>query len=300
MQVTDRPNPQITDRPSSQITDQPSLPATDESRTQHTISESDLQDPQPGPSGSALPETITPASVRPLPKAAARKTKAITARKKLSSTILTKTPVKERLREEQTNQKLKKTNIRKLSSPVNTKPLKKQCRKRKKDVSDSSDSDDADENQTTVRDEEQTGEMKQRDHLDLSSDSADDVDDVRPFDENELDEDVNIRHEHLKQGDYVVVQFIGLKNKPTCHYIARIDNMVTDDLDIEVTYLQKMKVIIGDGGPERFVIPEPSQTYQVPLEDIIRKLPDPLISGGTKRIARQIVFPLSLLNYNLA
>ena len=56
---------------------------------------------------------ITPESIRPLPKTAPRKQKAGIGRKKLSSEILTSTPVKERLRTEQSLRKLK--NITKIT-----------------------------------------------------------------------------------------------------------------------------------------------------------------------------------------
>lgn len=51
---------------------------------------------------------VTPASIRPLPIAPARKQQRAGCRKKLASTVLTSTPVKETLREQQRERKAKK------------------------------------------------------------------------------------------------------------------------------------------------------------------------------------------------
>ena len=106
LQVTDRPNPVIPihditnpDETSQRIADTTLLITPQQvARNSTTITPSDQQ-----PNGSS----VTPETIRPLPKAAARK-KAKGGKKKLSSTILTDTPIKEQLRKEQTERKLKK------------------------------------------------------------------------------------------------------------------------------------------------------------------------------------------------
>jgi len=131
-----------------------------------------------------------------------------------------------------------------------------------------------------------------------SSDSADDVDETLSVEE---DGDCAVRHDRLKQGDYVLVKLQGLKQ--TAHFVARIsDNSPSEDLEMEVTYLSRKptRITLEDEDTVRFIIPENSKTYPVPMEDIIKKLPRPQITGGTKRVSRQITFPtFSFSGYNL-
>ena len=126
-----------------------------------------------------------------------------------------------------------------------------------------------------------------------SSDSADDVDLGAAESENEGDDQLK----NLKSGDYVIVQLKGQKN--VFHYAARIDKPADDDEDVEITYLER-KPAKYDDEERRFVIPEPSKSYPVPQRDIVKKLPQPIVTGGTKRISRQITFPISLMDYNMA
>jgi hypothetical protein len=116
--------------------------------------------------------------------------------------------------------------------------------------------------------------------------------------EVDIDEEDVINHEHLKPGDHVVVQLKGQKN--IFHYAARIDDPVSEDNDVGVTYLERKFHKYDQDELQRFIIPEKSKSYQVPLEDIVKKLPAPLIPGGTKRISRQITFQMSFVDYNLA
>lgn len=74
---------------------------------------------------------------------------------------------------------------------------------------------------------------------------------------------------------------------------------MSDELEFDVTYLDKKEMKLDEGDALKFVIPEPPKNFSVPLEDIVRKLPSPLITGGTKRVSRQISFPCSFSEYNL-
>jgi hypothetical protein len=62
------------------------------------------------------------------------------------------------------------------------------------------------------------------------------------------------------------------------HYIARVENQPSDELDIEVMYLENKKTQKEDNKMKRFVIPEHFKTYGVPLEDVIKNLPSRLIT----------------------
>jgi hypothetical protein len=83
------------------------------------------------------------------------------------------------------------------------------------------------------------------------------------------------------------------------HYVARVDDTISEDFEISVTYLQT-KTSKNDQELQRFCLPEAAISYQVPMEDVIKKLPVPILTGSTKRVSRQITFPVSLLSYNLA
>jgi len=119
-QVTDRPNPQLlenaqhlddpVDRVDSHSAANP--PAVDSQSTESTPVASHSGQPTDhntaivttsADSQAAITSTpiVTPHSVRPLPEAPARQEQRKSCRKKLSSTILTNTPVKESIRKQQ-------------------------------------------------------------------------------------------------------------------------------------------------------------------------------------------------------
>jgi len=127
----------------------------------------------------------------------------------------------------------------------------------------------------------------------MSSDSADDVD--MPL-QPDSDEDSPVTLEKLQQGDFVVVQLRGKVN--VYHNIAQINGTVSDELDIPVTYLENQKSKADNNAQDRYIIPEHGKSCNIPLEDIIKKLPAPLITGGTKRVSRQILFKGISSEYN--
>lgn len=213
-------------------------------------------------------------SIRPFPKAGARKG-SYRGRQKQRTRILTDTPVREQLRAQQE----KKGSKGKGKEVQKKMPMVKPNIKRKLvPSSDSSEDDDAAVNKLP------------------SSDSDDDWSDIRPISDDEEDNET-IKREHLKPDDYVIVILKG--GKTSLHYIARIDKPSSEDLDVTVTYLEKTRSKPDDDGLERFFVPEGAKSYLLPLEDIVKKLPTPMISGGTKRVSRQIVFPIDLSHFKL-
>ncbi|KAJ3655780.1 hypothetical protein Zmor_014893 [Zophobas morio] len=96
--VTDRPNPE-------NVQDVPANVTIEEDPAEINFSE-----PQPGPSSrrspSNTPPPPTPENIRPLPKAAPEKLKS-TSRKRRVTAILTDTPIKDTLEEEQKNKRKK-------------------------------------------------------------------------------------------------------------------------------------------------------------------------------------------------
>lgn len=57
----------------------------------------------------------------------------------------------------------------------------------------------------------------------------------------EDDDDHSVRHDRLKQGDYVLVKFQGLKNTP--HFVARVDdNSLSDTLKRRLHILSRNRL----------------------------------------------------------
>ena len=83
------------------------------------------------------------------------------------------------------------------------------------------------------------------------------------------------------------------------HYVARVDDTVSKDWEISVTYLQT-KASKYDQELFTFSLPDKATSYQVPVEDVIKILPVPITTGGTKRGSSQIAFSISLSSFNLA
>ncbi len=77
----------------------------------------------------------------------------------------------------------------------------------------------------------------------------------------------------------VVVELKGKKN--VFHYVARVDDTVSEDWEISVTYLQT-KASKYDQELFTFSLPDKATSYQVPVEDVIKILPVPITTGGTK------------------
>lgn len=262
---------------------------------------------------------FSPESVRPFPKAGPRKTGRVVKRKK--SEIITDTPVKAALEQERMakNDKLaKKVTSKKRTKPVKTKTVtttevatcdsqdgitatvafppsrargkaltKRMSIKKKKKVANITDSEDSDDEP-----EEQNHDFENPQYV--TSESCVDIEMVA---HNESDEEFSIQHDKLTPGDFIIVQLRGKIN--IYHYVARIESSMSDELEFDVTYLDKKEMKLDEGDALRFVIPEPPKNFSVPLEDIVRKLPSPLITGGTKRVSRQISFPCSFSEYNL-
>jgi hypothetical protein len=142
-QVTDRPNPQLPENSQpidhvgvSQADVNPpavsSTPMGPHATSDHGIVIVTTGRPTDIHEASTPIPNVTPQSIRPLPEAPARQQQRKGVRKKLSSTILTSTPVKESLRKQQQERKEKKGK-RKTSKPEsNPKQKKTEPKKTKK------------------------------------------------------------------------------------------------------------------------------------------------------------------------
>lgn len=266
-------------------------------------------DTRPSTSSSCSLEDLLP-----FPKAGARKTKHPVKRRK--TRILTDTPVRNELKEQQTKKQVKnrgtnrptagKSCKRKLTMTESTvEPGEKAKRSKKKkrrtlpvdtDVSDT----ESELQQPAVDpDGNANGLDASSAHVQQGlvepSDSADDVDLNRSTDDSDSNEVVKCNN--LKQGDYVLVQLKGLKN--VFHYVAQIKEPISGKNDAKITYLTKLPSKFSGSVPQ-FVLPASVETFDIPCHDIVRKLPHPTQAGGTKRMSNRIIFHMSFDGYNLA
>lgn len=203
---------------------------------------------------------VSPAALLPVPKAEVRR-KTSKGRKRGRTTILTDTPVRDEI-----------------ASAVKMKQTKK-----------------ATSNKLAVK-------------KSLFSDSVAHVDDVEETDsaadsnsslsesELELDDesDYEIDDTDRMEGDFVVVKVAGKSR--TVNYIARID--VIDGKEYEGIFLQKVPGRVD--AEETTFIPSPAdETYFFTEEDIVSKLPQPTIAGGSRRRMGNLVFNCNLEKWHL-
>ena len=86
----------------------------------------------------------------------------------------------------------------------------------------------------------------------------------------------------------------------TLKYIARIDRYDEEDKDYEGVYLEKVPQKLGEETEElKFVIKEGSE-YSFGATDIVAKLPNPNILGGSSRRTNYLQFDFDFNLWSLA
>lgn len=236
--VTDRPDPTI----HHQLEDSPQA-----STSQHVTADASTSEV------IATEKSITPQDVRPHGKALPRKNNCV--RKKIKSLVLTNTPVKKRLEQEELDKSKKK-------------PTKKRKIGLVPRVEDSSESDGDAEEQLAKR-------LVQEDS------SGDEVDLVES-------DDACAENDQIKIGSYVLVQFVGKRQK--CHYVGIVSE--TDSCDSIVSFFKTIK-----GVKMAFVKPQLEDVSEIDNNDVVMVLPPPNITGGTHRLAERLVFDIELSGY---
>jgi len=120
------------------------------------------------------------------------------------------------------------------------------------------------------------------------SDSTDDAGDSR----KDSDNDAECRDD-LKWGDYVVVQLKGLSN--TYHHIAVVHSSIDDFLTVNVKYLDRQIRKVNDDKPPTFGFVDTAMACAVPIEDIVKRLPNPMRIGRTKHVCFMFLYLLIIL-----
>lgn len=103
-----------------------------------------------------------------------------------------------------------------------------------------------------------------------------------------LEVDLNYSPYVLEINDFVLVEFSTKKTE--VHYVGRIEKLESDEVCVKF-----MRKQIN----ETFVFPENDDTAIVQRYDIIMKLPQPSILGGTSRAVSSLSFSVKLDQYNV-
>jgi len=273
-------------------------------------------------------EPITPEDIMPFPKAAPRKNTG--ARRAQKTRILTDTPERQLLAAQQktakrkgvkvSDSKISKEKKAKKSSEKNktvdtknkkncatAKPTVKQ-QKNVKNRNAASDCDSTSDDEPSARKELFGGEPRDFDDLEFvddrnewekaqaDSDSADDVDieDVICRHESDSEDVSDNMVDRIKIDDFIVVQLKGLSN--VFHSICQVTDKQDD---LEVRYLNYTASRCDDIAPTfTFQAAASDRLCRVPISDVVKKLPAPMTFGGTKRVARKVMFAVPLNDYN--
>lgn len=110
----------------------------------------------------------------------------------------------------------------------------------------------------------------------------DDESDTAEFDSTEIIE-----------GDFVVVKVAGKSR--IVHYIARVDEIDFDEC--QGIFLQKVKGRVGS--ENSLFIPNPEDEASFSKDDIVHKLPEPKMVGGSMKRQGHLSFPCALKQWNL-
>ena len=212
-----------------------------------------------------LTKPVTPESVRPFPKALPRKGRT-NGRKKGKSRILTSTPEKNKIELQTREREAKKL---KTSTKRNQIPHTVSKRKLFEMETESC-------SETTDDGEEECGSVE----------ISDSEEECRP----NLEMDENMDYNNIKEDDYLLVKFSAKKQE--LHFVGKVVKKHTKQCTLR--FLKKEGVCV-----QKFIFPENEDIWPVPLCDVVCKLPQPVSSGGTKRTARILTFPVNFSNFKM-
>lgn len=124
---------------------------------------------------------------------------------------------------------------------------------------------------------------EEENELQSSSDSLEDVE----WGQKESDDD-DFAKDETKVDDFVLTKLQGKKSHK--YFIAKVTEVISN----ERVSVQYFKRISG----EKFIL-EDKTVYEILMSEIIKTLPQPLITGGTERRTHQLHFPVDFSSYNL-
>lgn len=135
-----------------------------------------------------------------------------------------------------------------------------------------------------------------RKNIIVDTSSSDEDDKFSLHDESEYEviesdeqEDITLLLDDLKPNDFVLVQFA--TKKTIVHYIGLIELQLEDKTEFSIRFLRKKENCY------KFFFPDISDVSVVNFEDIVRKLPQPDITGGTSRAVTTMSFNINFEKY---
>ena len=210
-------------------------------------------------SSSASPKVISPHDIRPFAKAAPRKG---STKKKMTSMVLTSTPVKRSLQETAEKRGIKRVKVPKCRQSIFSKPTRPS-----QPFSDS----ESDTEQMSLHDD---------------SDSSLSMSDV----EQDNDEIKNPTAQQLDEGDFILVKFA--TKKTVSHYLGKIESVDVDDDTVDCMFLKRKPT---KDGQFLFVFPDVLDASEVSVGDILCKV-NPPTTGGTARTGDIFTFCSDFVN----
>lgn len=268
-------------------------PQTD-SATPSTVSQSqDSNVPQSADATQAPRPTtcsntpVTPEDVRPYPTASGSRTNKRKGRQPGKSRIYTDSPEKKRLfdmrkvKEEkqaaaqQRNRNKEVKNAKMLLGIEDTKPLKRQTKRKKVEDLYSSD-----ESETSL------GQLcdSTSDDLNLSDLLGEEADTL----EEDTTEEADTSDQNIVDGDYVIVRFA--KKRSVVHFVGQVKGK-TDDGDHLVRFMNRKP-------GNFFIFPEKEDNSGVEVPDMT-KLPQPTATQGTARTSGRYTFNFDFDSFNI-
>ena len=226
---------------------------------QQTPNQAGRSEPVPASAGSIL---LTPEDIRPFEKAAPRKKKG--GRKPGRTRILTETPERSEIAEQARKRKKKTQDGKK----------KRKTAKRLFDV--------------PPQESESSCEEDDADMTDVTSDEQEPSDCEQPAAKENQGNPYD-----AKIGNYIMVRFAG---KKVVHYNVGLIASVNEEGEL-VTKIMKRVPTKDNSERILFSMPTDPELFAHERDDIVLILPEPYISGGTKRCKEKFVFSVDLSAY---
>ncbi|KAG5900558.1 hypothetical protein JTB14_022865 [Gonioctena quinquepunctata] len=104
----------------------------------------------------------------------------------------------------------------------------------------------------------------------------------------EIGKERGVENSTILEGDFALVELKG--KKFVCHYIVEIKNILEERC---VEIIDCFKIMDGN----QFV--KNSELYEISESEILRKLPKPLVVGGSELRMEQLSFPVDFISYNM-
>lgn len=221
---------------------------------------------------------VTPEHVRPFPRAEPRENNR-GGRMKRKSRILTLTPEKNRIAAERIARDLKKQNVVKNLPNDEPQSMPRRAiskRSRNNLFSENLDSDSDSDECYSIHDESDTYDIEDE----LSNDD----------DMSQMEIDIQKEMPELNSGDYVLVKFA---TKMTLKYfVGHI--LKKEGLEYSIKFLRKRPTCW------KFYFPDIDDISTVDHEDLILKLPEPVVNGSSRRTVAIMSFNVDLSRFNVS